>query len=639
MNSVYPVSSPQHPAPWIIGPGVTLTEEAVRQYEGLFEIDFSQLRNVPAGNAYDTGGMRYDLLAYGVNRGSDISEAFNDLVDTVRASGNQGTIWIPWGVYNVSTPLRLKPGVSLQMDKHCRLVATQAMSAVIYTDAADLCEDQFIAGGIVDCAELAQVGIHPRCFRHFTIRDSLVRNFAVSGVRLGDAAAAFSTYEGVIHNLRTHRPSNPTPVGSICLDIPHATDCHVSQCVLIGGETGVLVDTGGNFFNQVHCWTRASTGYMKWCFKDTNVTSNIYANCYADSPSVYGWWFTGFNAVMVGCAHFNGENSGSGLDNVVTSIKFDQLNPYATLLATRFFGATASYRILRDIEFGTLGTPGDSVTILGSVWGFTTNSTRPRFQGSLQSLTAQLASIVGSLTVGSNLVLNGNALDLNGTGGNIPEMTGTADSEDAATAITTHGVSVSSDDANRRVIRFRVSGDDNKAGSGGVAFGKYNDNDYLIHRFEGSGLRIDFLNFLTNTVTKCFELFSTGYLYVKHLLTEGVDLDTAAGTSAAIGWFTNSVSRWLLRSDGVAETGSNAGTNLQLIRRADDGSALGTTMSVNRSTGLVSFTDKDFKVNGSWEQPFWMGPRAVWFDSTSKMRFKDGTPTGETDGTIIGTQT
>ena len=45
--------------------------------------------------------------------------------------------------------------------------------------------------------------------------------------------------------------------------------------------------------------------------------------------------------------------------------------------------------------------------------------------------------------------------------------------------------------------------------------------------------------------------------------------------------------RWVIKTNTVAETGSNAGSNLEIIRRSDTGTNLGTTVTVNRSSGDV----------------------------------------------------
>lgn len=62
-----------------------------------------------------------------------------------------------------------------------------------------------------------------------------------------------------------------------------------------------------------------------------------------------------------------------------------------------------------------------------------------------------------------------------------------------------------------------------------------------------------------------------------------------AGTSRDIVLATDNVGRWLLRMDATAESGSNAGSNLQIVRRSDAGSFLETAiLSITRETGAIT---------------------------------------------------
>lgn len=62
-----------------------------------------------------------------------------------------------------------------------------------------------------------------------------------------------------------------------------------------------------------------------------------------------------------------------------------------------------------------------------------------------------------------------------------------------------------------------------------------------------------------------------------------------AGTSRDIVLATDNVARWLVRLDGAAETGGNAGSNLQIVRRNDAGGFIETAVaSINRETGAIT---------------------------------------------------
>lgn len=78
---------------------------------------------------------------------------------------------------------------------------------------------------------------------------------------------------------------------------------------------------------------------------------------------------------------------------------------------------------------------------------------------------------------------------------------------------------------------------------------------------------------------------SSGYLTLLRSQVSG-----AAGTSRDFAIQTGGVDRWLLRGNNTAESGSNAGTDFQLLAYSDAGAFLSTAMQITRATGYVSFT-------------------------------------------------
>ncbi|MCA9366857.1 hypothetical protein KC887_01165 [Candidatus Kaiserbacteria bacterium] len=77
---------------------------------------------------------------------------------------------------------------------------------------------------------------------------------------------------------------------------------------------------------------------------------------------------------------------------------------------------------------------------------------------------------------------------------------------------------------------------------------------------------------------------SAGYLTLVRFQANG-----AAGTARDFALQTAGVDRWLMRANNTAESGSNAGSDFQLIARSDAGAALVTAMQVTRATGYVNF--------------------------------------------------
>jgi len=68
-----------------------------------------------------------------------------------------------------------------------------------------------------------------------------------------------------------------------------------------------------------------------------------------------------------------------------------------------------------------------------------------------------------------------------------------------------------------------------------------------------------------------------------------LSIDGGAGASRIVRWMTNNTLRWLLMANTGAESGSNAGSNLQLLNYSDAGSSLSFAITVTRSTGNVAF--------------------------------------------------
>lgn len=78
-------------------------------------------------------------------------------------------------------------------------------------------------------------------------------------------------------------------------------------------------------------------------------------------------------------------------------------------------------------------------------------------------------------------------------------------------------------------------------------------------------------------------------------ITKGADNQTI--TSFTSPGATDPVSRWSVGKDATAESGSNAGSNFALRRYADDGSELGTPISINRASGVISLGQQAWTAN------------------------------------------
>lgn len=84
---------------------------------------------------------------------------------------------------------------------------------------------------------------------------------------------------------------------------------------------------------------------------------------------------------------------------------------------------------------------------------------------------------------------------------------------------------------------------------------------------------------------------------VKTFIGSQLNIDGAVGSNRLLRFNTSSSNRWALFADNVAESGSNAGSNLRLNAYDDAGVLLGTWVNINRATGIFNFTQTP-QVNG-----------------------------------------
>jgi len=69
-------------------------------------------------------------------------------------------------------------------------------------------------------------------------------------------------------------------------------------------------------------------------------------------------------------------------------------------------------------------------------------------------------------------------------------------------------------------------------------------------------------------------------------------LQTAAGQNRDVTFMTGSMCRWQLRVNFAAEIGADAGSDLELISRADNGSFKRTSLAINRATGAIKLSGR-----------------------------------------------
>ncbi|NPT39728.1 tail fiber domain-containing protein, partial [Paraburkholderia xenovorans] len=79
-------------------------------------------------------------------------------------------------------------------------------------------------------------------------------------------------------------------------------------------------------------------------------------------------------------------------------------------------------------------------------------------------------------------------------------------------------------------------------------------------------------------------------------------LSYAAGSQRGVNWAVGTSLRWRLVSDGAAEAGANAGSNLILARYTDAGAYVDNPLTINRATGAFAFGQRPtFNGNAPWD--------------------------------------
>ncbi|WP_157650649.1 hypothetical protein [Burkholderia ubonensis] len=68
------------------------------------------------------------------------------------------------------------------------------------------------------------------------------------------------------------------------------------------------------------------------------------------------------------------------------------------------------------------------------------------------------------------------------------------------------------------------------------------------------------------------------------------NLTYAAGNQRGLNWMAGTSIRWRIYTDGVAEAGSNAGSNLAFARYTDAGVYVDNPLAINRASGVFAFT-------------------------------------------------
>jgi hypothetical protein len=127
-------------------------------------------------------------------------------------------------------------------------------------------------------------------------------------------------------------------------------------------------------------------------------------------------------------------------------------------------------------------------------------------------------------------------------------------------------------------------------------------SDFKIARFNDAGEYVDDSFYIyrnTGNISIVKELNVVGDIIVGDGAgSRNLFIDGAVSAWRTLSFQTGGVTRWILRANTAAESGSNVGSDLELTGRADDGTWINTPLKIIRSTGDI-IVSKNLAVSGT----------------------------------------
>ena len=263
-----------------------------------------------------------------------------------------GVLYVPGGLYLVSSPVVVTNLCSLEMHKGAVLRAVCEMQYVLKVDnsagfrALPKGDDRqhdynlFVKGGRIDGNGLAAC-MALDGFRHYTLRDTTFLNGRTCGLRVNGEAGG---YELIAFNLY-FKCVIPGLAGNAAV-WSTGGDSHYTDCVAVDYTVGFRMGRGGsNRLTRCHVWggplPAAEEGGEREMLKGSvnfwidGASDTILRDCYADTGKT-GFLVDGWDTHLDGCRYFN--NYHFKLDDItvidhrsgrllVNACRFNKSNP------------------------------------------------------------------------------------------------------------------------------------------------------------------------------------------------------------------------------------------------------------------------------------------------------------------------
>ncbi len=277
-----------------------------------------------------------------------------------------GTLELGDGVYEIGKPLRVPLSVSLVMTPNAIIRARAGFDGDAVVIKGGGKESRFtytagwIRGGVIDGGRQPLTGLRVEKLHRLEIADLVVHNCTYKGIHLLKGG-----YETNLSRIRCDVDTKATAYapGSIGIHYERG-DSKVMLAHVIGYETGLRSDSGSNWFTMVHVWNVDPVqGPLKYCFY-CNGSNNTFNQCYADSPTIAGFYVTKQHQSIMQCrvyySRWAKDNAGTGFlitpegkyGNYMGNVLFANKDHR---LAKAFDGSLEGACILATTGYGMMG--------------------------------------------------------------------------------------------------------------------------------------------------------------------------------------------------------------------------------------------------------------------------------------------
>jgi hypothetical protein len=291
---------------------------------------------------------RSEYVTVGFSAADYICDGTDDHVQIQQAldfcAANNRTLFIKAGDYRINATLEVQS--SVVADNHALIQVMSVIPSIVNFGSSSLMRQRIWSGGTLNGRFLADDGIWVRNFKNIRINNLTIRNQQRYGIRVGDPAleGVTHTYECNIVDTNVWRDSTTIPVGSTGLFIEgNATDGVFSNMVLQGQDIGVEVESGGNFFENIHPWASTEITGMSVAFVDRNAR-NMWTGLSGDSALEYQM-ICYDKYTQISNSRFFTNNT----DDTAYGIWFVDETPHATILGCHFEGSDDTHRLKQDI--------------------------------------------------------------------------------------------------------------------------------------------------------------------------------------------------------------------------------------------------------------------------------------------------